>query len=330
MNMVRPFRGRPFLWLLVLVAVACSKQSPEPGPDVLLEVGDTTITGEMLGRWWSRSAPSEDSLQARQASLERLVKHTQAVRRARALGIHDEPAVIEAIDAILIARLRELRLKPALAELEVSETESRAYYEQFKEDQFRVTSRARVAVLWLDTRGIPPLAERYGARLEAIRSQFIENNANAPNNDFSFREAAITHSEHRASRFAGGDIGWVDMEAISKDRWRKAVTEIAATLNHRAEISPVILRPEGAFLVRLIDLCPARFRTYEEVRAKIENLLLTRKQAAVREQFDEWVAAEGPVRLRPDLLASLADLNLPEITRASSSPTAFVPPTQLP
>src|SRR5690606_10457418 len=179
MNPLRFLLQRFLPWLAALVAVACSRPSATPDPGVLAEIGDTRITDAMFREGWSKAPPTSDSLEARKALLERMIQHCQAVRRARALGIDREPAVMEEIDAILVARLRETWLKPKLSELSVSEAESRAYYEEFRDRQFRVPRRAHVAVLWLDTRGTPPLAARYKARLEEVRAALAEQAADS-------------------------------------------------------------------------------------------------------------------------------------------------------
>jgi hypothetical protein len=316
MKALRPACMAVLSCLVALATTSCSRNSASARPGVLAEVGDTPIDQDAFLRWWSKAPPRTDTPEARDAVLKRVIRHTQAVRRARELGLDKDPEVIEAFESILLARLEEVRLKPALAAARVSESEARACYDAARDTEFRVGPRARVAVIWLDARKSPPLAARHRARLEDARSKLIEEGLRELSPEQGFGEWSIRHSEHRATRFRGGDLGWVEIGKASMDPWRNAVAEIAATLGSPGEVSPVVVRDEGVFLVRLMALSPGRVRPFEEAKAEIENLLLGRRQAAAREEFEQWIAREGPLRLHPEALAALAIPDLPDEGRA--------------
>ncbi|MFP6895023.1 MAG: peptidylprolyl isomerase, partial [Roseibacillus sp.] len=55
------------------------------------------------------------------------------------------------------------------------------------------------------------------------------------------------------------------------DPWSKPVAAIAFTLGEKGEISEVTIRPEGVFLVRLVDLKPAVTRSFESVAATLKR-----------------------------------------------------------
>src|SRR5262245_45888248 len=203
--------------VLMLALVGCSKPEPHSRLEVLAEVGGDTITEEQFRRWWSKSPPHADSPEVRHALLDKLIQRTQSLQRARALGLDRDPDFIETVESLLAARLHEARLKPDLAAARLEESELRAYYVTVGESQFRIGRRSRVAVLWLDPRGVGPLAARCQSRLEQARLELESDNSSQAANESGFGPLSIKYSEHRPSRFKGGDIGWVDLDSRSAD-----------------------------------------------------------------------------------------------------------------
>ena len=99
--------------------------------------------------------------------------------------------------------------------------------------------------------------------------------------DQGFSVLAVDYSEHAATRFKGGVLGWIDREGGSTD-WSRVVAETAFSLGNTGDVSPVIVRPEGVFLVRLMEVQPAVQKPFESVRAVLER----EEQARLREQLE--------------------------------------------
>ena len=109
------------------------------------------------------------------------------------------------------------------------------------------------------------------------------------------QEGRHHYSEHQASRFKGGIVGWLESQG-GMDSWTKAVAEIAFSLTKPGEVSEVKVRPEGIFLVRYMALKPAMLRSFESVASELERTERSRlKQQAETDYFKE-MAAKYPVQ----------------------------------
>ncbi|MGI9242451.1 MAG: hypothetical protein ACR2RV_16755, partial [Verrucomicrobiales bacterium] len=199
--------------VLLLVSSAafltgCRKDAP-PGADVLATVSDMPVTSDAFHHHWEQRGGRRASTPAeRRAALDELVERAALAAKARELGLADDPEVVAQFENLLVRRLREKQLEPILAAVEVSEDEVLAYYEANREDKFSTPARDRLAVLWFRTHGMEPLVARYLPRMEEARAAVIAQPEQFPPRA-GFGKLAVTCSEHRASRYKGGDLGWI-------------------------------------------------------------------------------------------------------------------------
>jgi hypothetical protein len=287
--------------LLVLLA-GCGK-APEALPaDAIAVVGDSVITEEAFRYWWERKEIGRDTSKGREKLLDDLIDRYARVEQARKAGLHEDQEVLEQINSLLIARLREKELEPKVAEVSVSDDQVRSYYEIHKETEFTSHERFHIAVLWFETRGQKPLEMMYRPRLEeiSIHSQSVAL-------EEGFGAFASKNTEHRASRYKRGDIGWLRAGG-DYDPWRRAVLNIAASLQP-GETSEVVSNNLGVFLVRLIDHQPASVRDFESVEQRIHEKLLVKRRAEIRECFDEQILQGIEVKEDPNALAAVRDLS---------------------
>jgi hypothetical protein len=285
-----------------------SARTRVPPPPILAEVDGAAVTEAQFRLWWDRHPPASDQPQTRAGVLDDLIHRQALLQRARAAGLHEDPQVRESINSLLVARLEELELQPALAALEVSEQEARALYEAEQHERFTRPAARRAALLWFETRGQAPLARRYQPRLAQVRSILTADPAASPASE-GFGPLAIANSEHRATRFQGGDLGWLD-SLNESDPVRAAAAEIADSLTTPGQLSEVIVRDEGVFLVRLLESREARTKPFAEVRPQIEQRLLAQRRRDLREQFHARMAAGIVVTRFPYHLRALTDLPL--------------------
>ncbi|HUF61521.1 MAG TPA: peptidyl-prolyl cis-trans isomerase [Verrucomicrobiales bacterium] len=290
--------------ILAAASVACERRAPE-NASVIGSVGGRPIDEEVFRKTWARDLPGRASPETRLRVMEELVARTQRLQRARALGLERDPIVVEAYEGLLLARLAEMDLAPRLKAASVDEAEIRARYEEVKDERFRTEGRVRVAVLWYDTRGQVPLEMRYRTKLEEARRRF---ESQKPVPEPHFGRLAIDHSEHRASRFRGGDVGWLSESEPHTDPWRARIAEIASLLSEPGELSEVVIGAEGAFLVRLMERAPASMRSFDEVCAALRQELLLEKRATVREAYARSLEAVAPAFIDREALQALTGL----------------------
>jgi hypothetical protein len=313
--------------LALAVAVTLSGCSKEDATEsnVLAEVDGQAITAATFEHWWQKS-PREDSSASREALLEQLIEREALVQRARKAGLEQDSHVIEGFQSLLIARLKELELQPRIAAATVPEADVRAIYEAEKNERFKLPARVHLAVLWFETRGQAPLAARYQPRLEQVRTTLLANPESVPAAT-GFGSHSVRNTEHRSSRYKGGNLGWIESGSVQLDPFRRTVSEIGATLTEPGQLSEVTVRPEGIFLVRLIERQPERIRSFAEVRASIEQRLLAARRSDVQQQFHQQSQEDLTVERFPNNLSALSDL--PTTSPLTQSKASHAP-TNLP
>jgi len=239
-----------------------------------------------------------------------MVTRAAHVQSARREGRDKDPEIAAQIKRMMIARLRETKLQPQMQSLSVSDEELKAYYDAHRETKFTGTERVRVAVLWFDTQGQEPLVERFRPRLQAVREQVVADAAAFPVAG-GFGELAIANSEHRASRYKGGDLGWLsegDASFAGADGWGGAVRESAKSLSAPGDVSELVERPEGLFLVRLIERRPAEVTDFANVKEQIEKELLADRRKELEARFQTDARGQMPIQRDAAALAALSGL----------------------
>ena len=308
---------------LALGLGACKPRQPSaaaPAPEVLATVAGRNLTAADFRYWWENRHPGTDTQALRTEVLDRMIERTALAEAARQAGLDREPAIASQIDALLIARLQETRLQARLDSLTVSDEDLQTRYEATKQSAFTQPEATRVAVLWFNTRGQAPLEARYRPRLEQVRAQVAQDAAAYPV-DSGFGPLAIGNTEHRASRFMGGDVGWLDA-GPSSDPFRTTVMEVAAALKQPGEVSAVVTAPSGLFLVRLLDRRAAAVKPLAAVSAELRKTLVAERRQALRDEFTREMLAQTAIQRFPKPLESLANLPAaPTLPPANFSPS---------
>ncbi|HMO65306.1 MAG TPA: peptidylprolyl isomerase, partial [Verrucomicrobiota bacterium] len=160
------------------------------------------FTAELERRSHGRSgafARPED----REALLEELIRTEVLHLRALEAGLDRRPDIARQIRRFLAERYREEHFPDAGQLPPVTESELAAAYAA-QRDRFTVPAEIRFAVIRL---GSPPRAdtERKAAVLERAEALL----AHARTEEAVFGELARRHSEDQATRYRGGDAGWL-------------------------------------------------------------------------------------------------------------------------
>ena len=324
-----PPRGRwgapAVIGLLLLSTVpGCGRPSPAsdtPSSPRLASVHGRDIRVEDFRLYWDDQRMATNSMPLREQVLEHLIQRSALAEEARRTGLDRDPAVQQGIDLILARRIRTTRLEPRLKSIQILDAEVEEAYRKQRDTRFTEPESVRAAVLWFNTRGQQPLEERYRPRLESVRTHLLADRFwIAPSNGFG--ALSITNSEHRVTRFNGGDTGWMRSNG-SSEPWRTEVLRIAGTLRQPGDLSEVVAGPDGLFLVRLLDRRPPTVKPLESVRDEIRRSLLAERRRQVEESFDHEILAAAQVQRFPKPLEDLT--NLPTVPRETPHPLFSVP-----
>ena len=178
----------------------------------------------LLERRVSRRQP----IPGRSELLDEMIRREAIIHRALQTGVDQDPDVQREIENLLIGKLREQELETKLREASVAEEELRAEYESTL-DKFTRPAKIRLAMLYLKTSSKMSETKHseIRSRMDAARARALEESeAQDPSGrrptGQGFGAMAVEYSDDQASRYRGGDIGWLDANRFEY-RWPKAV-----------------------------------------------------------------------------------------------------------
>ncbi len=313
--------------VLVCATVGCRKAPESNTPpltvvtNVLAQVEDGVITVAQfeaeLARRAQRGSGRVSSPQDREALLEEMVRFEVMYARAIAAGLDRDPEMAQRIRRMVVARYEEQHQAEAEKTPAPTATEVDAYYREHLAE-FIQPEKVRGAVLLLKVSPKATEEKKQEAmrRAEGIRAEAIQQAAAQP----SFGDLARQHSEDAATRYRGGDGGW-----IARDQkgffWPKEVVEGLFALGAPGEIGPVIRTPDGLYVIKLMERTAAAAAPLDQVRERIAWRLQSERTQQAQKDFYEQQKAGLRIVINRDRLATVT---LPP------APTSAPPPPALP
>ena len=275
--------GTTLLW------TSCRKQNaatPMPTNAVAM-VGAQVITRESFQHELTRrtrlSPGGYADPQEKEALVEEMIRFEVLHQKALAAGYDKDPQIAAVLEQMIAARYREdqlARLQPP----KVTAEDIADYYRKNPE-RFGTPEKVRVALIEIKvTRTATPekraeLAKKAGTLLAEARSTAAA--------DGTFGLVAQNHSDDQASRYQGGDIGWLTVGDTNAP-WDPAVLAAISRLDQPGDLAPVISTPEAFYLVKLVERQPASARPLETMKDGIAYLVARQKE---RQQLDDFYAA---------------------------------------
>jgi peptidyl-prolyl cis-trans isomerase C len=309
----RSFNQKPptavLFLVLLLIAAGCGEQKPPPSPPPAPEgeiarVGDVSIskdTFETLLNMRARGAPERyATMPAKEALLDELVRREALFAKARAAGFDQRPDIQESVKRLIASKFLEEQTKQQPTfDPSPSKKEIEQYYQQHT-DQFASPAKARGAVLFVK---ISPLADpdKREQLMAKAQSLLDQAKAEAPGD---FGRLVAANSEDQATRYQGGDLGWVIREAKSSPL-DPAVTEALFALKNPGDFAPLVPARRGVYIVKLLEFQPAGARPLKEVRDAIGYLLRKQKQEQHEQDFYAAMKAGLDIRINRPLLESI-------------------------
>jgi hypothetical protein len=285
---------------LVLVAASCNKSEPivtaPPAEDgeVLFRVGTIAIYQADLDYHLKEKHDGRSDDATRELALTELSERASFAQAALDADLDRDPLIRAEFARLLATRLRETELFPKLkaaAATPISEECLRKIYNS-QSARFASPEKRQVAVLWLKPGPDPARVKRYTDKLTKAREWFFEESDLADQPEKGFSVLSVDHSEHAASRFKGGVLGWIEAKGGATE-WNRAVAEMAFSIPELGDVSPVTTRPEGVFLVRWMAHKPALKRSFDSARAELEKLERNRLKEQLEAEFRRGIQDES-------------------------------------
>lgn len=308
------------IFTALVLATACERKDHagrgDPPPnDVLARVGDEVITsGQFLTEAKLRRAHLEPD--GARALLDELVREARLLHHAKEKKLNQTPEFQSMMRRALITKAQEDMGLTSIDEASVpTEEDLQRFYNEHAE-LFKVPERIRIAVIHIKV--APQAPDEAKAHCRARMEEALAAAQEAGSNADQWAQVVAKYSEDQATRYAGGDFGYI-IKGATEDVLSPTVLAAAFALASPGDISPIIEAPDGLWLLKLAERTDASVLPFKVAQPRVAAQWRS-AQAGGRAKTVEARLAEIPAET---FLEKLASLELPH----SSSPT---PPTMSP
>lgn len=280
-----------------------AKRPPPDAPEseeVLAQVGDVPVTtAQFQIAIRERSRGLRSSVDQKKVLLE-LINEAALTDYAQKQGFCDEPAVQLATRRFLAHRIKERELVPKLNTIAPSDEACRRYYKNHSQE-YMVPERRKLAILRLTGSSTMSAAKResLGERMKEVREAARE----LPEDVRGFGRLATKYSDHQATRYRGGDVGWVRHEEHAA--WPQKVIDAGFALDETGDVSRVVSVDHAFYLVRLQAVRAPTVQPFDDVCETIRVRLMKQRRRDYQEQFMQRILAGRDIVRREQRIAGI-------------------------
>lgn len=305
------------LILLVVLFSGCSR-TVRPDSDVVAKIGSREIRKSEFEAWLQRRASGNDPKE-KTALLNEMLDHLALVEHAKGLGLDRDPDLLRSWDNMLVAKLREVQLEPQLTNIQPTEAQIRSHYES-NQAGFTEPAIRRGAILFteLPAKVSPDERSRLHQRLVEARARAVAPSTNGPAVR-GFGPLAVEYSEDQATRYRGGDFGWV-RAGRGDARFDREVIDQLFALSQPGDISDILETKRGFYLVKLMESQSERVKPLAAVKEAIRYQLLQQNRSLAETRWKQAARAAVPTEIRPEVLASIS---VPQASSLSTNPPSL-------
>jgi len=281
---------------------------------LLAKVGPREIHVEQFKREMSRRSRRSKNLDKKMI-LEEMINYETLLTKAFEAGLDKDPEVIRSYHNLLIGKLKRNKLNPRIKSATVTDEDMQAYYEE-NIDTYTRRAKARMAIIHIKTH--PKMSQEKLSGLKERMAEAREKSLKLTGSARGFGQVAINYSEDQATRYKGGDIGWISKGR--KYRWPAEVTDTGFSLESGG-ISDIITTDTGLFLVKVSDKRESVVTPLKKVKRRLRHKLLLEKRKTAEKTFQEEMRAATAIEIYPEALDAIP---LPEKNGpGSEKPPAF-------
>jgi peptidyl-prolyl cis-trans isomerase C len=300
--------------LVLALQPGCSKPAPRED-DLVARVGTREIRRPEFEAAMKSRAVGNDSGQ-KTALLEELLDHAALVEAAKAAGLDKSPEMRRAWENLLVMKLREVQLEPRLTNAEPKADQVESYYASHRA-QYVEPAMRRGAILFAEATPKMPAEARARLKRRLVEAREKAASITTTGTLRGFGPLAAEYSDDQASRYRGGDIGWIQAGKADA-RFDPPVIETLFALGRPDEVSEVIETARGFYLLKLTEIREERVKTLDSVRAAIRHQLLLESQKQLSTGWKQAARAAVPTEIFPDALE--------RIRGSDPAPSAAEPP----
>jgi len=290
---------------MVWSVVSCSRQpasAPVLSRETVAVVDHQTISRAAFQAHLARRGKTAQTSEQLAAALDEMVRTEAIYAKAKAAGFDTNAAVQAAIKRLIAAQYQAAQLPDAGAPPRVSDQEMSEYY-QAHQAEFTMPEKVRAAIMFLKVPGKATVEKQ--AEYTAAAESALAEARQLPSTSAGFGALALKYSEDAATRYQGGDVGWLAKNAADF-RFGPAVAGAILALSNPGDLTPVIRTRDGLVLARLMEKKPASTRPLSELKEGLAYRLSRAKADRREAEFHAAMKAGLNIQINRPLLESLA------------------------
>lgn len=293
-------------------------EPPKPAPESVAKVGDLEISRTELIEALAKRAKSLGigaTSDLKQQVLDELICERALLAKARAAGVDHDPELVRRWERMVVAKYEAAHKPDAEKQRAPTTVEVEQFYREHAAEYQR-PERIRVALI--QVKGSTKATEEKRVELRA-RAERVFALAQASGADFA--ELARLHSEDRATRYSGGDGGWME-RGQTPPSWPREVADAAFTLATPGGLAPLVEAGGSFYVLNLIERQAGGVRPLAEVRDRIVHKLKEQQRIANEERFYAEQKAGVNVEINQAALEAVP-LPAPAVAKAPGAPPSL-------
>ncbi|WP_320040202.1 peptidylprolyl isomerase [uncultured Desulfobacter sp.] len=280
---------------------ACTPDNQNPSVQPLAVVDGRAITTDMFITEMAESRIDFSDFDGKRQLLDTMVHRETLCRQAEKLGYLERPEIIRRIAALIAEQFRQDHLTPVLNQIIITERDIQSHYEAHKQ-KFFTQEMLRPAVIHLR---LPPNASEQKKIILKEKAEHIMMEAlELPFETPGFGALAVKYSDDQASRYKGGDKGWIQRTVV-ETQWDQAVAKALFSIARPGCLSPVIEGDKGYYLLKLVDKKERRPIPIKSVRDRIKHELMVSRRRQAEQQFLAELKADVGVTVNYDAINTI-------------------------
>ncbi len=287
--------------LFGIFSFSCFKKEEPSSSPVLAKVNQIPVTRDQFEYRMKQTLGAIGTQEQKTALLDRMIQQEIYYQAALSEGVDKDPFVINLIRQITISHLKKKQLLPLLSAVKITEDDIQAFYLS-KPEKFTLPPKRRAAFIKLQ---IPANASENKKQMITKRAQeAYEKALILGSSNLSLGAVAVKYSDDQASRYRGGDQGWVTLERARR-KWGSTVADALFGLTDAGQVASLIQTETYFLIIRLMDKKTAVLQPLPALREQIRFFLMNQEKARIEKEFYAAFKSRAKIEIDQKLLTRI-------------------------
>jgi hypothetical protein len=315
---------KPYKWFivggLVFIVLAYFYWQYEHNKEVIAKVGQFEISKSEFKKEMHYRGGNHLSSLNKKALLDEMILKKLLLNKAYADELPNSVSIQREYNLLLMGKVRERYLEEERKKIVISETDLENFYKE-NNDQYRIPKRREFAILFFKKRSkdVKKEKELIGEKFSEITELFKEHKL--PEAKKGFGAYAIDYSEHQASRYRGGELGWFTQG--KKVNWEQKVLDTGFELKVVGDLSSMIETKKGYYLVRLMAETKEVYKAFKKVQHAVKHQVIMKRQKEIKDNFYNDLRTKFDIEMDIDKLNEL-NMTISEQTTEKRPPMGLL------